>query len=150
MTKKCRTKAVLASAGFALILCGALPAQAADAAKPNASSMTTMAKMTTPVKEEWMIPNGEHWLKATEVEKQAYVLGILNMAMIEYQMSGNDPKHRTAVPRLIQGLNGMTVSQIVGAVNKYYSANPDKLKQTVIEGIWLQVAKPNLDQAKVK
>ncbi|MBE2293405.1 MAG: hypothetical protein IAF00_00575 [Phycisphaerales bacterium] len=147
MTRQYRTRTVLFSAGLALILGGVLPAQAANSAKSMASSSTSAG---TSVTEEWPIPTGEHWLKATETEKQAYVLGILNMAMIEYQLTGQKPKHRTVVPRLLQGLDGMTVLQITETVNTYYKANPDKQQDPIIEVIWSQIVKPKLDQSKAK
>lgn len=147
MTRHYRARTVLLSAGLALILSGGLPAQAANSAKSAASSS---ASAGTSVTEEWPIPTGEHWSKATETEKQAYVLGILNMAMIEYQFAGRNPKHRTTVPRLLQGLDGMTVSQIADTVSTYYKANPDKQQERIIEVIWFQIVKPKLDQSKAK
>jgi hypothetical protein len=36
------------------------------------------------------------------------MLGILNMAMIEYQLAGPNPKHRTTVVKLVKSLDGMT------------------------------------------
>ena len=147
MNIKHRAKVALASAGLALILGWGLPASAADGAKPSVSPMNTG---TVSVKEEWLIPTGEHWMKATEVEKQSYVLGILNMAMIEYQLTGNAPRHRTSVPSLLKGLEGMTVFQIVDAMNDYYKANPGNQQKPVIEAIWLQIVKPKLNQSKAK
>jgi hypothetical protein len=70
------------------------------------------------------------------------VLGILNMAMVEYQLTGPNPKYRTNVPRLVNALEGMTLPQIVETVDAYYKANPDKQQQRIIEVIWFQMVEP--------
>jgi hypothetical protein len=64
------------------------------------------------------------------------------MAMVEYQLSGPDPKYRTTVPRLVKALDGMTVSQITEKVNAYYQANPDKQQRAVFEVIWFELVAP--------
>ena len=147
MTQKHYPRAVLAAAGLVLMLGAGVPAQAADPAKP---ALAPMGSTVTTIKEEWLIPTGVHWMKSTEVEKQSYVLGILNMAMVEYQLTGAAPRHRTSVPGLVKGLEGMTVFQVVDALNDYYKANPGNQQKPVIEAIWGQVVKPRLDQSKVK
>ena len=122
-------KATLLSAGLALALIGGPVVQAAQ---PKSAVVKSAASQ----KEEWLIPTGEHWSKATEVERRAYVLGILNLAMIEYQLTGSNPKYRTTVPHLVKALDGMTVPRIVETVDAYYTANPDKQQEPIIEVIW--------------
>jgi hypothetical protein len=115
--------------------------QAAEpaAAKPAESPP---AQSATPAKQEWPFVTGEHWSKATDTERRAYIVGILNMAMVEYQLSGPSPKYRTTVPRLVKALDGMTVSQLAEKVNAYYQANPDQQKQAVFEVIWFELVAP--------
>ena len=138
-----RFTTTLLSLGLAAGLVGWSTAQAADpapsAAKPAASQP---AQTEASAKTEWRIPTGEHWSNATETERRAYVLGILNMAMVEYQLTGPNPKYRTTVPRLVNALDGMTVPQIVETVDAYYKANPDKQQQRIIEVIWFQMVEP--------
>ena len=136
-------KATLLSAGLALALIGGPVVQAAQPASAT-------AKPTASQKEEWLIPTGERWSSATETERRAYVLGILNLAMVEYQLTGPNPKHRTTVPHLIKALDGMTVPQIVETVDAYYKANPDKQQEPIIEVIWFQMVKPKVGQPKAK
>jgi len=136
-------KATLLSAGLALTLIGGPVVQAAQ---PKSAVVKSAASQ----KEEWLIPTGEHWSKATEVERRAYVLGILNLAMIEYQLTGSNPKYRTTVPHLVKALDGMTVLRIVETVDAYYTANPDKQQEPIIEVIWFQIVKPKADQSKAK
>ena len=143
LTKRRFTTALL-SLGLVAGLAGGSVAQAA---KPTESEP---AQSATPAKQEWRMPTGEHWSKATDTERRAYVLGILNMAMVEYQLSGPHPKHRTTVPRLIEAMDGMAVPQIVETVDAYYKANSDKQQQPVIEVIWFQMVAPKASPAKAK
>jgi hypothetical protein len=151
MLTKNRYKTILLSLGLATSLTGWTTVQAADpvppAAKPAASPP---AQTEAPAKQEWRIPTGEHWSKATDTERRAYVLGILNMAMVEYQLSGPNPKHRTTVAKLVKALDGMAVPQIVETIDAYYKANPDKQQQPIIEVIWFQMVAPKAIPAKAK
>ncbi|MDS4019818.1 MAG: hypothetical protein RKR03_04810 [Candidatus Competibacter sp.] len=141
----------LFSLGLAASLSGSIAVHAADPASPTAKSgETSPAQTAAPAKKEWLLPNGGHWSNGTETEKRAYVLGILNMAMVEYQLTGPNPKHRTTVPKLVKALDGMAVPQIVETVDAYYKANPDKQQQPIIEVIWFQMVAPKAGPAKAK
>ncbi|MDS4040627.1 MAG: hypothetical protein RKP20_05565 [Candidatus Competibacter sp.] len=148
LTKHCLTTTLLSLSLAAGLTCWST-AQAADPAPPAAKSAESQLAQQA-VKKEWLIPTGERWSDATETERRAYVLGILNMAMIEYQLTGPNPKHRTTVPKLIKALDGMTVPQIVENVDAYYKANPDKQQQPIIEVIWFQMVAPKTGPAKAK
>ena len=148
MLKKRRFTTTLLSLGLITGLAGGSMAQAAEPAKPAAKpAESPPAQSATPAKQEWVFATGEHWSKATDTEKRAYVLGILNMAMVEYQLSGPSPKHRTTVPRLVKALDGMTVSQLAEKVNAYYQANPDQQQRAVFEVIWFELVAPGTKPA---
>jgi hypothetical protein len=149
MLKKSRFATTLLSLGLAAGLAGWSPAQAGESAKSTAKSAESPpAQSTTPAKQEWLMPTGEHWSKATDTERRAYILGILNMAMVEYQLTGPNPKHRTTVPRLVKALDGMTVAQLVEKMDAYYTANPDQQQRTVFEIIWFEMVAPGTKPAK--
>ena len=151
MLTKRRFTTTLLSLGLVAGLAGWSIAQAAEPAKPAAKpAESPPAQSATPAKQEWRMPTGEHWSNATDTERRAYVLGILNMAMVEYQLSGPSPKHRTTVPRLVKALDGMAVPQIVETVDAYYEANPEKQQQPIIEVIWFQMVAPKATPAKAK
>jgi hypothetical protein len=151
MLIKRRFTTTLLSLGLAAGLVGWSTAQAADPAPPAAKPAGTQpARTEAPAKQEWRIPTGEHWSNGTETERRAYVLGILNMAMVEYQLTGPNPRHRTTVPKLVKALDGMTVPQIVETIDAYYKANPDKQQQPIIEVIWFQMVAPKASPAKAK
>lgn len=121
---------------------GSYAAQAADPAPPptDASAATQSAQaVMSAAKKELPFPNSKEWSTATEREKLAYVLGVMNMAMVEYQLSGPSPKHRTTVARMVKALDGMTLRQITAAVDSYYTANPDQQQRPVFEVIWFEL-----------
>ncbi len=150
LTKRLFTTTLL-SLGLAASLTGWATVQAAETAPPAAKpAESPPAQSATPAKQEWRVPTGEHWSKATDTERRAYLLGILNMAMIEYQLTGPNPRHRTTVAKLVKALNGMAVPQIVETVDAYYKANPDKQQQPIIEVIWFQMVAPKVGPAKTK
>ncbi|MCP5159922.1 MAG: hypothetical protein H6974_07690 [Gammaproteobacteria bacterium] len=117
------------------------PVQAAEPATPLAR--------VKPVK-ELPFPGGKEWPTATEREKIAYLLGILNMAMIEYQFTGPNPKHRTAVEKLVESLDGLSLHQIMETVDAYYQANPDQQQRPIFEVIWFEMVEPKLAASKTK
>ena len=148
MLKQHRFITKLFALGLVAGLAGWSMAQAAEPAPPAAKpAESPPAQSATPAKQEWQFATGEHWSKATDTERRAYVLGILNMAMVEYQLSGPSPKHRTTVPRLVKALDGMTVSQLAEKVNAYYQANPDQQKRAVFEVIWFELVAPGTKPA---
>lgn len=122
----------------------------APATAPTTAAESPLTSTAASANKEWRIPNGTHWTRASDTEKAAYILGLLNLAMIEYQLSGPNPKHRTTVPKLIAALNGMTVPQVVETVDAYYKSNPDKQQQPIIEVIWFQMVTPKVGPAKIK
>ena len=148
MLKQHRFITKLFALGLVAGLAGWSMAQAAEPAPPAAKpAESPPAQSATPAKQEWQFATGEHWSKATDTERRAYVLGILNMAMVEYQLSGPSPKHRTTVPKLVKALDGMTVSQLAEKVNAYYQANPDQQKRAVFEVIWFELVAPGTKPA---
>jgi hypothetical protein len=150
MLTKRRLATILLSLGLAASA-GWSIAQAAEPAKPAAKPAESQsAQPATPAKQEWLFATGEHWAKATDTERRAYILGVLNMAMVEYQLSGPNPRHRTTVPRLVKALDGMTVSQLAEKVNAYYQANPDQQNQAVFEVIWFQLVAPKAEAKPAK
>jgi hypothetical protein len=80
----------------------------------------------------------------------AYLLGILNMAMVEYQLTGTDPKHRTTVKKMVESLDGMTLRQIMETVDAYYLANPDQQQRPIFEVIWFEMVEPEVTSSKTK
>lgn len=132
------------------LLCGT-SAQAAEPMKPTPQPAAVKpAAAISAAKAELPFPNGEKWVTATEREKLAYLLGITNMAMAEYQLTGPAPKYRTLVPKMVQALDGSTLRQMMGAVDTYYKANSDQQKRSIFEVIWFEVVAPKADALSQK
>lgn len=136
-----RSMKALFSISLVASLAGWTPVHAAEPKTPPASAK--------PVK-ELPFPGGKEWPTATEREKMAYLLGILNMAMVEYQLTGPNPKHRTAVEKLVESLDGMTLRQIMQTVDAYYQANPDQQQRPIFEVIWFEMVQPKIAASKTK
>lgn len=142
MLKKRRFTTTLLSLGLTASLAAWSTVQAAEPAPAAKPAESPPAQSASPAKQEWQFATGEHWSKATDTERRAYIVGILNMAMVEYQLSGPSPKHRTTVPKLVKTLDGMTVPQLAEKVNAYYQANPDQQQRAVFEVIWFELVAP--------
>lgn len=141
LMKKSDLKQILLVLGLGASLVGWTPVQAAE---PAASSA-----YANPVK-ELPFPGGKEWPTATEREKMAYLLGVLNMAMVEYQLTGPNPKHRTTVEKLVESLDGMTLRQIMETVDAYYQANPDQQQRPIFEVIWFEMVEPKIAASRMK
>ena len=146
MPTTCRSKATLLSLSLDAGLIGWSAIHAAEdpksPAKPTESQPVTTP---APAKMELPFPDGEKWATATEREKLAYLLGITNMALIEYQLTGPSPKYRTTVPKLIKSLDGTTLRQMMGIIDTYYKAHPDQQKRRIFEVLWFEIVEPKVN-----
>ena len=85
---------------------------------------------------------GEHWTKASDAEKKAFLAGAANVISIEYELRKNDRRNPPGmINALITNLQPMTLTDISKAVDDYYAAHPDQSSRTVIEVIVTDVAK---------
>lgn len=86
---------------------------------------------------------GQHWTKASEAEKKAFLVGAANIMSIEYQLRGNDRGRPQpgVIDDLVAGLQPMTLADISKGVDDYYVAHPDQLSRAVVEVIIVDVAK---------
>lgn len=133
MLKKSTLATTLLFLGLTAGLSNGAVAQTADTAAPVAPTQIDLS-----------LPDGADWTPATEREKLAYLLGLRDMAAVEYQLIGPKPKHRTATAKWVQALDGMTLRQIMEAVDAYYKAHPDKQQQPVFEVVWFQMVEPKI------
>ncbi|MBK8182356.1 MAG: hypothetical protein IPK63_05335 [Candidatus Competibacteraceae bacterium] len=140
MPKQRLCPTTLLSLSVAIAGAGWMSAWAADTSKPTSKPTESQsASAIASAKMELPFPNGEKWATATEREKLSYLLGIMNMAMAEYQLTGEAPKYRTLVPKMVQSLDGTTLRQMMAAVDAYYKANPDQQKRSIFEVIWFEI-----------
>ncbi len=85
---------------------------------------------------------GEHWTKASDAEKKAFLVGAANVISIEYELRKNDRRNPPGmINALITNLQPMSLTDISKAVDDYYTAHPDQASRSVIEVIVTDVAK---------
>ena len=111
-------------------------------------SAMTLALLAGGARAEVPMVNGEHWVKSSDEQKKAYLLGIANMAQIELAYQGPTPvsDDRSVVSRMSRGLKGQTIDSVRLGLDKWYAANSDRLQRPVIETIWFEMVVPGLQK----
>lgn len=95
--------------------------------------------------QEIPLVTGEHWMKSTEEMKKAYLIGIANIVVVELAYAGTPPSEAQSVlPRMVRGLRGHTLDTVRDNLNRWYTANPDRLQRPVVETIWFELVVPGL------
>lgn len=85
---------------------------------------------------------GEHWTKASEAEKKAFLVGAANVISVEYELRKDDRRARPGmINALITKLQPMSLTDISKGIDDYYTAHPDQLSRAVVEVIVTDVAK---------
>jgi hypothetical protein len=99
--------------------------------------------------DEIPLVTGEHWVKSSEQAKKAYLVGIANIVQLEmaYAAANPPPDAQSVLPRMVKGLKGQTLDSVREALDRFYSANPNRLQQPVIETIWFELVVPGLQKA---
>ena len=125
MTSKLQVRAALSAACMALALACA-PAKAADIP----------------------VVTGEQWTTSNPAVKKAYLVGLANLAHVEaVYAQGNPPSDaQSFIPRLAKGMQGQSLDSVSSGIDKWYAANPDKLKRPVLDIIWFEMAVPGLQK----
>lgn len=88
--------------------------------------------------------DGKVWTHSTESDKRAFLLGVSNGVILEYHLR---KKHSEEPSRFVRGwvaaFKDSKWSDMVGRVDDYYAANPNKLHRNVLDVIWHEVISPN-------
>jgi hypothetical protein len=89
---------------------------------------------------------GTTWQKATQDEKVAFVWGFCHVVTIEQGLMETFPqlKVENFSAKVVEGMAGMKMNDIVRKVDEYYAANPTQLDTAVVRVMWDTVIKPNL------
>ena len=127
MTMKLQMRSALAAACMSLAMI-ALPARAADVP----------------------VVTGEHWTTSSEAVKKAYLVGVANLIQVQaaYHASNPPSDAQSFVPRLARGMQGQTLDSVREGLDRWYAANPTKLKRPVLDTIWFEMALPGLQKNK--
>ncbi|MFE0753560.1 hypothetical protein ACFW16_06395 [Inquilinus sp. NPDC058860] len=85
---------------------------------------------------------GDHWTKASEAEKKAFLVGAANVISVEYELRKDDRRARPGmINALITKLQPMSLTDISKGIDDYYTTHPDQLSRAVVEVIVTDVAK---------
>jgi hypothetical protein len=89
---------------------------------------------------------GTIWQKATQDEKVAFVWGFCHVVTIEQGLMETFPqlKVENFSAKVVEGMAGMKMNDIVHKVDEYYAANSSQIEAPVVRVIWDTVIKPNL------
>ena len=100
--------------------------------------------------DEVPLVSGEQWTKSTAEVKKVYLVGIANALQVEAAYEGATPPSdaQSLVPRFGKGLNGQTLDSVKDRLDKWYAANPDKLKRPVLETVWFEIVVPATPKSK--
>jgi hypothetical protein len=90
--------------------------------------------------------NGTIWQKASQDEKVAFLWGFCHVVTIEQALMAQYPqlKVENFSAKVVEGMAGMKLNDIVLKVDEYYAANPTQLDTAVVRVMWDTVIKPNL------
>jgi hypothetical protein len=95
--------------------------------------------------------DGKSWKKSAPVLKRSYLIGFSNLMNAEYAYQkefGPPPDMQTAIQRLYEEIDEVTLDEAIGRIDKWYKDHPDQLDTTVIEVIWLDMVRPNLPASR--
>ncbi|MDM0072953.1 hypothetical protein QTH90_01070 [Variovorax sp. J2P1-59] len=89
---------------------------------------------------------GEQWTQSSDAVKKAYLVGLANMVQVQTAYHGANPPTdaQSFIPRLAKGMQGQTLDGVRENLDRWYAANPTKLKRPVLDIIWFEMAVPGL------
>ena len=100
--------------------------------------------------QEIPLVTGEHWIKSSDEQKKAYLIGMANLAHDELAYGGTTPASdaQSIIPRMAKGLKGQTLDSVREGLTKWYAANPQRLQRPVVETVWFEMVVPGLQKTK--
>jgi hypothetical protein len=90
------------------------------------------------------ILKGDLWQKMTPDSKVSFIWGIGHVVAIEQHLMEKYPQLKTGnfASKAFEGMSGVSMDEIIARIDKYYSANPDKIDKPVISVLWDTSIKP--------
>ncbi len=90
--------------------------------------------------EDIPLTEGTLWGESSRVEKTAYLVGAGNFLTVEYvvqQQSDTQPTdEQSSIRQFWDGLEDVSLNELIDAVDNFYQENPDKLTVPVLVVIW--------------
>ena len=99
---------------------------------------------------ELPLVTGEQWTTSSEAVKKAYLVGVANLVQVQTAYHGANPPSdsQSFVPRLAKGMQGQSLDSVREGLDRWYAANPTKLKRPVLDTLWFEMALPGLQKNK--
>ena len=95
---------------------------------------------------ELPLVTGEQWTTSSEAVKKAYLIGIANLVQVQTAYFAENPPTdaQNFVPRMAKGMQGQTLDSVREGLDRWYAANPAKLKRPVLDTLWFEMVVPGL------
>lgn len=102
--------------------------------------------------EELPFVAGDAWMDSAPVLKRSYLIGVGNLLNAEYayqkEFGPPSDKHST-IARFYEGIEDLSLDQVIDRIDAWYKKNPKKRDMTVLEVIWLDMVRPNLPESRL-
>jgi len=90
-----------------------------------------------------LVVDGNDWMSATQVERQAYLIGAANLIIAE----NANAKRRNLPPapvsdRIAKAAENMKIGDIEARITQWYEANPARRSTPVMGVVWQDIVKP--------
>jgi len=111
----------------------------------------TLAMAAIPARAaELPLVTGEQWTTSSEAVKKAYLIGIANLVQVQTAYFAENPPTdaQNFVPRMAKGMQGQTLDSVREGLDRWYAANPAKLKRPVLDTLWFEMVVPGLQKNK--
>ena len=111
----------------------------------------TLAMAAIPARAaELPLVTGEQWTTSNEAVKKAYLIGIANLVQVQTAYFAENPPTdaQNFVPRMAKGMQGQTLDSVREGLDRWYAANPAKLKRPVLDTLWFEMVVPGLQKNK--
>jgi hypothetical protein len=89
---------------------------------------------------------GDLWQKMTPDSKVAFIWGVGHVVAIEQHLTEKYPelKRDGFASKVVEGMAGTPMNEVVARIDKYYAMNPDKIEMPVMSVLWDTSIKPNI------
>ncbi len=89
---------------------------------------------------------GDTWQKMSQEAKVSFIWGFGHVVAIEQHLMEKYPelKREDFVSKVIEGMSGIPMNEVISKIDNYYSANPDKIEKPVMSVIWDTMIRPNI------
>ena len=88
------------------------------------------------------IVGGTLWAQSSNAEKISYLVGISNFLDVEYAYqirNANPPSdEQSIVRRLYEDVDEESLDDVIGRVDAWYAANPNRPDKAVLDVIWTE------------